>query len=111
MKSNTYTNSSEPKLTKKTIMSGDVGTVERALRSDESLPCLFGIFSCVKNHIVTPAVSDLLRKLKERRVHEFCMYIDECAMAALDVLGVEKYTGDNRNVLKLIENNFDFMYD
>ena len=64
-----------------------------------------------------------IHKLRDSRIIEaiktckndndliYAFRVSDFAVASLDVLGVEKYVGDNPQILELVESNFTFLDD
>lgn len=91
------------------MMAGDTKLIEQNISSDNNLGCVLAIGAAVKNQIKTDIVVRSLKKLKSKDEFEFCMNISELALAALHMLGVEYYSGNNQNVKELIRNKFSFV--
>lgn len=62
-----------------------------------------GIADCVKSNIHSSDVIELLVNLKSDNVNLIGCTVSQSAIAALDVLGVEKYEGDDSTVISLIQ--------
>ncbi len=62
-----------------------------------------GIADCVKYHVTSFDIVEQLKKLKNDQVMVIGWTVSQCAIAALDVLGEEKYSGKDPNVLSLIK--------
>ncbi len=62
-----------------------------------------GIFECVKYHVISFDIVEQLKKLKDDQVMVIGWTVSQCAIAALDVLKVEKYSGEDPHVLSLID--------
>ena len=54
-----------------------------------------GIATCIKLRLNTPLISDALRKLKNDSVMVLGRPISNYAIAALDIIGAEKYAGND----------------
>lgn len=93
---------------KDAVMRGDVRAIERCISSDNNLGVVFAIVSMVKHKVKSDFACEKLKELKYKNEFEFCADISSYAYAALDLLGVEKYSGNNKAVLQLIKSNFDF---
>lgn len=55
---------------------------------------------------------EIVEKIKALRTDHFGIdgySVSDFAIAALDILGIEKYTGSNQNIKQLIGCRFDFM--
>lgn len=91
------------------MMKGDAQLIEENISSDNNLGCLLAIGAAVKNNVKTDIVVNALKKLKNKEEFEFCMKISELALAALHVLEIEYYLGDNKNVKEIIDSEFSFV--
>lgn len=91
------------------MMSGDIQLITHNLNSDNNLGIVLAIGAVVKNHINTSDISQKLHELKHNNGQEFCMSISDLAYAALDLLDIEKYSGNDKQILELIKNNFNFI--
>lgn len=91
------------------MMAGDVSLIEKNIASNNNLGCILAIAAAVKNQIKTDVVVCSLKRLKNKNEFEFCMNVSELSLAALHMLGIENYSGDNKNVKKLIDNKFSFV--
>ena len=94
--------------TKDKMMAGDIQLIEQIISSDNNLGCVLAIGAAVKNQLKTDIIVCSLKKLKSKDEYEFCVNISQLALAALHILGIEYYSGDNRNVQELIESKFSF---
>lgn len=55
---------------------------------------------------------EIVEKIKALRTDHFGIdgySVSDFAIAALDILGIEKYTGTNQNIKRLIDCRFNFM--
>lgn len=77
--------------------------IERDLLSDDPLAHAYAIRACCIKGISSPVVIDELKKLKHTNEISMLQNIANSATAALDILGVEKYTGSNSNIIEIIE--------
>ena len=62
-----------------------------------------GIADCVKFNIHSSDVIELLIDLKNDHVQLIGWTVSQCAVAALDVLCIEEYVGNDSTVLSLIQ--------
>ena len=92
-------NSSES--AKDAIMRGDISVIEKYLNSDNNLGIIFSIVSIVKHEINLDHINNRLKELKSKDEFEFCANISAYACAALDLLGVEKYVGNDKSIIQL----------
>ena len=91
------------------MMSGQVPVILENLTSDNSLGNVLAIGALVKNKIRTPETDNALKQLKGKDVFEFCTNVSHLAYAALDVLAIEKYTGNDKMIHDIIESQFNFV--
>lgn len=76
------------------------------LQSDNATDCIYAIRACCIQHILDNEIIDELRKLKYDNRIAMMKKVSECAIAALDILGIEKYTGYNLSIIEIIKTNF-----
>ena len=107
-KSKTSTNSSGLSL-KDRMFNGDIPLILDNLNSNNNLGIVLAIGALIKNNIRTEDTDNALKKQKENENFEFCMNISELAYAALDILGIETYTGNNKNILSIIDDKLSFL--
>lgn len=69
---------------------------------------VLGIASAVKNKPDDDNILNALKDLKESRLIVFGFSISQMATAALDLIGAEKYYGDEIRVHQFIESRFLF---
>lgn len=62
-----------------------------------------GISECIRMRAVTPRIVDALKKLKNDKVVLLGSSLSDLAVATLDIIGGEKYHGDDADVLNLIK--------
>ena len=86
------------------IMSGDIEFIHRYLSEDNTLGNILAIKGAVKNRLTDNKTATLLKKLANKDEWEFSANVSYNALAALDILGIKKYTGDNTTVLDMINN-------
>lgn len=65
-------------------------------------------FSCICK-ADDAVIVEKIRKLKEDNVYIDGYSVSDFAKAALDIMQIEKYSGDNVRIRKLIESEFDFL--
>jgi len=91
------------------IHKGSEKLVAEALEHNGALYRVNGITSAVNHKIISPIIVEKIIKLKDDNVVTICgAYVSEYAIAALDILGIEKYTGNEFRILRLIEAGFNF---
>ena len=62
-----------------------------------------GIAKCIQNRINTPAIANALLSLKSDTIKVIGRPISSYAIAALDIVGIEKYTGSDQDIKALIQ--------
>ncbi len=62
-----------------------------------------GITECIKMRANTPNIIAALKKLKNDKVVLLGSTLSDFAVAALDIIGGEKYHGNDSNILSLIK--------
>lgn len=67
-----------------------------------------GIVECVRSQTKDETVISELKKMKSDHAQIAGYSISDFSFAALDVLNAEKYTGNNENVLRIIQSKFAF---
>lgn len=87
---------------------GEKNIVMDALKSLNSNATIIGIAAVVKNKPDDEDIINALKALKESRMIIFGFSIRQIAIAALDLIGVEKYDGDEKIIRAFIESKFLF---
>ena len=67
-----------------------------------------GIIACVMENIKTDKVASRLKELKNDTTTIAGHPISDFSLAALDVLGIEKYQGDDEGIIEIIDSQFKF---
>ena len=67
-----------------------------------------GIISCVQSNKITDEVVEKLIILKNDNSRIAGHTIADFSVAALDILGIEQYDGDDNSIKQLIESKFNF---
>lgn len=67
-----------------------------------------GIIECVKTNIKTDKVVERLKELKKDTAHIAGHPISDFSVAALDIMNIEKYNGDNVDIKGLIKSKLSF---
>ena len=88
------------------MMLGDIELIEEHIASDNNLGCVLAIAGAVINSIKTDIVVKNLKRLKYKNEFEFCANVSYWAIAALHLLGIEEYKGDNIAIIETIEDDF-----
>ena len=78
------------------------------LNKDGSFYKFNGIVSCVQTGKTTTEIVEKLKKLKNDSSRIAGHTIAEFSMAALDILEIEKYNGDDDSIKELIKSRFNF---
>lgn len=82
--------------------------ISLALQQDGAIFKANGIISAVNHKIISENIVNQIKKLKDDKTLISGYFISEFAVAALDVLGIESYNGDNEKIVKLIDSKFNF---
>lgn len=77
--------------------------IEKDLQSDNAADCAYAIRACCIQHISNDKIIAILKTLKSDNRIAMMNKISDSAMAALDILGIEKYTGDNPAIIEIIK--------
>ena len=78
------------------------------LASDNEYGQAWAIGACVKHHYTDEETFRLLEALQHGDGAPMGIPVRDLATAALHVLGLKEYTGDQRNILWMIEDKFQF---
>lgn len=85
----------------------NINDIHKDLLGDNSLACMFAIRYCVLNKITDNETISIIKNLKGSKLIEWnSCKIADCAVAALHLLGVEKYEGENYAIKDLIDTVF-----
>lgn len=85
----------------------DISFVENALLSENPLQCMYAIRSCVLNNFNNERIMNNLKKLKSSNLIEWnSCKISNCALAALHLLNIEPYHGNDVQINDLIKTVF-----
>lgn len=91
------------------MYSGDTEEIVSNVNSD--IPILVanaiiaGTKKCLKNSVFLDAIQN---KVTNSDITFFGMPLSDIAIASLDILGINKYKGNDDNILKLIHSGFNF---
>lgn len=80
--------------------------IHKDLQGNDSLLVMYAIRHCVFNKINDKVTVLLLQELKNSNLTEWNYKISGCAIAALHLLGVEKYVGSDVQINELINTGF-----
>lgn len=85
----------------------NIQQIEERLLNSNSLRCMFAIRECVLENIDNRRIVEILQELKSSKLIEWnSCRISDCAVAALHLLNIEKYNGDDERVKVLIDTVF-----
>lgn len=92
------------------MLNGDVDAIKIGLNSDNTALKINAIIHstvfCVDDDIV---ISKIKEMKKDRDYLRICAFtVGEFATASLHLRGIEKYSGSNHSILRLIESKFQF---
>jgi len=90
------------------MMSENIEAIIYGAKSDISILNYTAVKFGTKYRITAPEYINQLRILKDNHTEHFGVPISKMAVAALDVLEVEKYSGDDSLIIRLIDSAFDF---
>lgn len=93
---------------RKRAFEGDKEILMDALTSTNPNATVIGIAAVVKNKPDDDDIINALKDLKESWMIIFGYSIQQMAIAALDLIGVEKYDGDEVRIHDFIESKFLF---
>ena len=89
------------------MLLGDIDCIEEALVSGSVIDKFNAIISIIENNIKAESVITLIKTLRENEDRAYRenpdMTISNFAIAALDILEIEKYNGDDKYIRKLIK--------
>lgn len=80
--------------------------IEKGLQSENMEDCAYAIRACYIHHISDKKIISLLEKLKSNNRVVMMHKISDMAIATLDLLKVEKYSGDNPTIIEIINTSF-----
>lgn len=77
------------------------------LMSNDALACMFALRYCTLNNLNNNEITSIIKKLKNSTLIEWnSCKISSCAIAALHLLGIELYSGDDIQINELIKTKF-----
>lgn len=80
----------------------NITEIHKDLQGNDGLLAMYAIRQCVMNNISDKMTIMLLQELKSSTLTEWGYTISGCAVAALHLIGAEKYTGNDRQINELI---------
>lgn len=84
-------------------MQNSLTMIEKDLLSDDPTDCIYAIRACCIQHISSNEIISKLKALKNDNRIAMMNKISDSAIAALDILGIEKYTGNNSAITEMIK--------
>ena len=85
----------------------NIDDVRADLLSGDSLSCIYAIRYCALNNVTDDITINMIKSLKDSDLIEWnSVKVSDCAKAALDLLGVEKYQGKDDPVTDYIDTVF-----
>lgn len=85
----------------------NISKIKDDLQGENSLACMYAIRSCVINSIHDEEVIQIIESLKDSVLVEWnTCKISDCAIAALDLMGIESYSGSCVQIKDLISTKF-----
>lgn len=79
--------------------------IYKELIGDDIIAAVYATRACAVRKLNEEKYVDALKELKLEE-GQYWLKISDCACAALDIIGAEKYTGDNITIKELIETEF-----
>lgn len=96
-----------PKLTEYGTISINTENICNDLKGSDSLACLYALRYCAINQLDSNEVISLIRELQSSELIEWgSCKVSDCAIAALHLLNVQKYSGDDPQIIDLISTRF-----
>lgn len=91
------------------MRSGNVSAILECLNR-EVLFKIDAIICSVQHNIVEENVVNKISSMKndDEYLRSVAFTVGEFSSAALHLLGIEEYTGENKSIIRLIESKFDF---
>ena len=89
----------------KSVSDEELNEIYNALEGDEITPAQFAIRKCVVDGISDERIISDLKELKNNGAIKF-VKMSTLAIAALDILGAEKYTGTDELIREFIQTKF-----
>ena len=90
----------------KKMLGGDVSEILNGIVSDIPILVMNAIIGGAENRVKDRRFIDSLKEQKSNDIELLHIRIGDVAIAALDVLGIEKYTGDDQAVKDIIYTQF-----
>lgn len=81
----------------------DIKLILSKLKHDGAIYRMQGIAAVIQYRITEPEIVAELQTLKQDNVIMLGRPLRYMAIAALDIIGAEKYTGDDKEIIELIE--------
>lgn len=94
------------------VYAGDKNEIIAAMLCDASFYRMNGIVEAVKHGLKEKAITRQIKNLMNDKTGALSLRggytVADFAIAALDVLEIEKYTGDEENIKAIIQSKFEF---
>lgn len=87
-------------------MQNSLTMIKDDLKSDNATDCIYAIKACCIQQISSNEIIASLKALKSDNRIAMMNKVSEIAIAALDILGVEKYVGNNPRIIEIIKTNY-----
>ena len=94
------------------VYAGDKNEIISAMSCDASFYRMNGLVEAVKHGLKEKAITRQIKKLVDDKTGILSLRggytVSDFAIAALDVLGIEQYKGNEENIKAIIESKFEF---
>lgn len=92
------------------MLSGDANAIKIGLNSNNTALKINAIIHSTVFHVDDATVINKIKEMKKDKDYlRICAFtVGEFATASLHLRGIEKYSGNNDSILRLIESKFDF---
>lgn len=77
--------------------------IENDLQSDNPCDCVYAIRTCCIQNVFNDNIIKIMKELKKDKRVAMMNKVSDFATAALDILGIEKYNGNNVIIIEMIE--------
>ena len=95
------------------LKSSEYGTTIISIKSicddlygSDPLALLYALRYCALNGVAEPQILKAVMELKNSQLAEWGCKVSDCAIAALHILNIEIYTGENETIKELISTRF-----
>lgn len=80
--------------------------IKNDLKSANMEDCMYAIRACCVKVLNDDEIINQLKELKNNHSIAMMNKISDCAIAALDIMGVEKYSGSNKKIIEIIKTKY-----